>query len=240
MILKREIGENTEIPADKYLSDVLMVGIARGKAPTSTEYEKLGRFSETSGRRKFGTWDNTLGVLCAELFKMRVPLDYMVRASKEVKENKDGDIRKKTVEKNKNIRIHPMEWKLIKEEIGIEEKKNEPIEKEKALEDYRKYKENWSTKSNNRFFISTMSDILKTPPKEYIKYYTNMKTADRMIGEREIYPTNIGRGRREKLDEFLKIADMATVEMRNDVPGGARKSNYIVKRIEEYLPEKFK
>lgn len=231
MILERKIGENEEIPVDEYLEDVLLVGVGVGKAPTSTEYEELGRFSETSGRRKFGTWDNTLGVLCSEVFNMKIPYSEMIRISDGVDGITDMDVNEFRNKVGFTCNHH--EWRAIREDLGVDDREEE-LSREEAIEDFKKYKEHWYN-GNNRGFISEMSRILKTPPQEYIRHFNTVHEAEVLERHMEHYNQLDGRGSREKLDDLLKQVDEYVCVNR-------KPNKWLYNRVgdvQEFLPERF-
>lgn len=240
MLLERELDENTEIPVEKYLPDVLLVGVSQGKAPTSTEYEKLGRYSETSGRRKFYTWDNTLGVLCSRVFNMREPLGLLISKAEQIKEQKGTLPNKEHFEKETNTKTYWLEWKIIQEDVG-EENREKELTEDLATKHFIKYRDNWSTEKNNRNFLLTMSKIFKYPPQEYARYYTTIETAERLSGKRDLYPIGKGRGSRRKLDEYMRTADDYITKRKplDQIPGNNTEIKKIIRLIEENLPEQF-
>lgn len=235
MILERERSENKEIPVGEYISDVLLVGVSLGRAPTSTEYEERGRFSETSGRRKFGSWDNTLGMVCAETFDLKPPYEYMLERAKEVgvTENMAAGAFRWRVD----FSCHVHDWWAMKEDLGVKEREERRSEKE-VISEFKIYRENCYEEEESSGFISDMSDSLKTPPQEYRRHFVSIHEAEVMAGYCEHYRGKYGRGTRDKLDDLLKLTDEYMCTEWSSSMENPWVLN-VVKNIQNNLPDKF-
>jgi hypothetical protein len=241
MILERDEKTKSEIPEDEYIKDVLLVGIAIGKAPSSVEYKEKGRFSPRSGRRKFGSWDATLGMVCSEVFELRPALEYLANLASELQEGRQYLVSPSEFQKKTNIKIKPYELESARIEANINNNE-EKIDEKTACDHFQKYHENWAQPEEKvgLGFIRKMSNIFKVDEGQYLRHFSTFIEAERKSNLRPSYMIE-GRGSREKLDEFIKIADMDRVQSidMEDIPAPNTTIISINSQIREHLPEKF-
>lgn len=208
MILERELEENEEIPVDEYVKDVLLVSVAEGRAPSSTEYDELGRFSETSGRRKFGTWDNTLGVVCSRVFDLRPPIEY----SAYVLDQEFGgycptikEFRSRT-----GLRFQNSEWMAIVHESEEDPRSPlQPISEEKALSDFFEMSTQMDRNAIN-YIIQSLSRDSNLRQSEYYRHFSSNYEARCLAGRSEYSEPFFfcsGRGNRFKFDNMMRACD---------------------------------
>jgi hypothetical protein len=228
---------NKEIPEDTYLYDVLYVSIEIGKAPTTTEYKSIGNFSPRSGRRKFGSWKATLGMVCSKVFGIRPSIDYMSHKYSNLEENRNETIRKKDFEEALGIKLKQFEWKAVikNSDIGEDMEKK----KENILDEFQTYYENFYSTEEFHKSILNMRDIFNTHPSEYIVYFSSHNEVRKYLEMVDFYKIQ-GRGTAEKLDEFIQIAcSLERGDMMNIIDKGysiehARK---IASKIDNSIPE---
>lgn len=248
MILEREMNEKSEIPVDEYIGDVLVVALYLDKAPTSTEYEEHGRFSETSGRRKFGTWDNTLGMVCSEVFDMRPNLGYVSYLLDNMMEEKGRVVeRKEFMQEQEDVNYQQnFEWEAAKYEAGCDVDAIEGIDKDTAIEHYRKYREEIGDNCTTRieYILDGMHREFGFHPSDYVRHFSIVKEADALAGfldEEGPYYLAEGRGTRFKLDNMVKVSNLVqSGTPLSKLPiSGRRAFNNIHNSVRESLPESF-
>lgn len=242
MILERQSDTKTKIPQEKLVEDILLVGIASGQAPTTTFYNDEGRFHARSGRRKFGSWEGTLGAVCSEVFDFRPPIEYMAHLLEEFEEEEDMAITAGRFYDKTGVQLLQGEIDAIRCEAGMKDSK---IDEGDAVEDFVEYvNENNGLvgKSTGRGFIRGMSEMFNVSSYQYLRHFSTLSEAERKAGYRQIHELNSkrGRGSKQKLDDFIRVANLSKSGVPiEDLPVSAATLSEIEVKIRKNLPERF-